>query len=903
MDYVDALPLLDAALRDLQGSAHLVRDERYPMLELMSAIEINDPRTDTFLHARQQLPASGEFDPALHLEYSDSDLLDISNHLLQLEATFQAGHPLASTLWTCNLLRPSSLSNIASSASGTNTVLRALLLGTLKCSEIVHQELSKGQVYEHEDVHLSLPPSMSFSSLLASAYPRPPRPSRRRRHPPAPALVPEQEQRSPLLVPGQDHYHQQQQPPPTAPEDPGRGLANPAELGSASDPGQDFGEEEEEEDDPRREITTDDVLQALDEALTVLDADARVAAGEGVRDGLQEPRNDGDEEDKELEEARRVRSRLRDMVMFRISFLYVLALMTSPHRASPADILLHLAHLRSSLTTLLPSASTPSPVSSPTATSEPPSLSSSRLRAIFLPSRKVPLLPTQQPPRPVSPLSFPRAIDQTRELCDDLEELVLLVQAWDQDDADKGLDRRWTRLEEWARGRGRKGARAVPYMRSLQQSVIVPSPTAPLFGSHPYLSLVQAFLASSLPLPSSSFTSHLLPTLLHSLSFLRLRHSSNLAASSPAHRVLTYFEHDLARDFLLRNTVHLSGQNRARQRRWTVKLLLLSSEEDEAGVGRGGGGIDEVLRPAWREVLPTLLEGDDTAIPMPNDDGDGDPEHHATHSDNAPSPSSKWLGPLTSHQRDLLVRFPDLLATAMHRQFTLWALEAHLSGFEASMQLFDSVEEKRQAWWAAERVAQSIERAIEASLERKREGAVLDGEEVREGNLALRDQLDEVRAIATLCRSSRKLASLASGSVATAPKFSSPFLPELAIPPHDAARGRFRQHFEWLNVLRRRRDEPELVSFEAYEAAQQADNEPEDLKEALVALARRVEASHTEAKRTISSTMRDLCAVAQLHLEEWDGRRGSEQPNGHGAGTDSSLSGPLSWFALPTPSK
>jgi hypothetical protein len=34
-----------------------------------------------------------------------------------------------------------------------------------------------------------------------------------------------------------------------------------------------------------------------------------------------------------------------------------------------------------------------------------------------------------------------------------------------------------------------------------------------------------------------AFTSHLLPTLLHSLSFLRLRHSSNLAASSPAHRV------------------------------------------------------------------------------------------------------------------------------------------------------------------------------------------------------------------------------------------------------------------------------------------------------------------------------------------------------------------------------
>ncbi|KWU41392.1 hypothetical protein RHOSPDRAFT_37065 [Rhodotorula sp. JG-1b] len=889
MDYVDAAPLLDATLRDLEGTAHLVRDERYPMLELMSAIEINDPRTDTFLHARQQLPASGEFDPARQLEYSNSDLLDISNHLLQLEATFQAGHPLASTLWTCNLLRPSSLSTLASSASGTNTVLRALLLGTLKCSEIVHQELSKGQVYEHEDVHLSLPPTMSFSSLLASAYSRPPGLSRRRRHPPAPtpvsAPVPEQEQRSPLLVPGQDHHntHQQQQ----VFDDSGRGLTDrPESDPAASDvvaeepTGEEVEEEEEGEEQPRPEVTTDDVLRALDEALTALDADAKAEAGEG-------------DEEEEVAEARRVRRKLRDMVMFRISFLYVLALMTSPHRASPGGILLHLAHLRSSLSALLPSASAPPPSSSATTTAPHP-LPSSRLQAIFLPSRKVPLLSTQQPPRPVSPLSFRRAIEQTRQLCDDLEELVLLVQSWDQDD-DKDPGPRWTRLEEWARGRGRKGATAVPYMRSLQQSVIVPSPTAPLFGSHPYLSLVQAFLASSLPLPSS-FTSHLLSTLLHSLSFLRLRQSSSLTSPSPAHRVLSYFEQDLARDFLLRNTVHLSGQNRARQRRWTVKLLLLNNENNkEAGVGRGGGGIDEVLRPTWREVLPTLLEGG-------GDDDDDNDDHPGAHH-HSPS-SSKWLGPLTSHQRDLLIRFPDLLATALHRQSALWALEAHLSGFEASMQLFDSVEEKCQAWWAAERVALSIAREIEASLEREREreGAAADGEEAGRGNFALRDQLDEVHAIATLCRSSRKLASLDPGTVATAPKFSSPFLPELAIPPLDAARGRFRQHFEWLNVLWRRRDGPELVSFEAYEAARQTDDYPNELHEALAALARRIDPARTEAERTISRTMRDLCQVAQLHLEGWGSRRGSEQPNGHGTGTDSPLSGPLSWFALPTTS-
>ncbi len=145
---------------------------------------------------------------------------------------------------------------------------------------------------------------------MASAYPRPPRSSRRRRHASAPAPVLEPE-RSPLLVSGQERNHQQQ---PATLEDPGRGIAHPETAESASE--QDGGEEKEEEDgegqEPRREISTDDVLRALDEALTALDADAKGDAGEGARDGPQES------EQKEAEEAQRVRSKLRDMVMFRI---------------------------------------------------------------------------------------------------------------------------------------------------------------------------------------------------------------------------------------------------------------------------------------------------------------------------------------------------------------------------------------------------------------------------------------------------------------------------------------------------------------------------------------------------------------------------------------------------------
>lgn len=56
---------------------------------------------------------------------------------------------------------------------------------------------------------------------------------------------------------------------------------------------------------PRPDVTTDDVLRALDEALTALDADAKAEAGVG-------------DEEEEMAEARRVRSKLRDMVMFRI---------------------------------------------------------------------------------------------------------------------------------------------------------------------------------------------------------------------------------------------------------------------------------------------------------------------------------------------------------------------------------------------------------------------------------------------------------------------------------------------------------------------------------------------------------------------------------------------------------
>lgn len=72
--------------------------------------------------------------------------------------TFLDGHPLVSTLFTCLYLRPTALAQVSSASTTStdplrlpgfrNVVLRAMLLGVLKCAEIVWEELCKGLVYE-----------------------------------------------------------------------------------------------------------------------------------------------------------------------------------------------------------------------------------------------------------------------------------------------------------------------------------------------------------------------------------------------------------------------------------------------------------------------------------------------------------------------------------------------------------------------------------------------------------------------------------------------------------------------------------------------------------------------------------------------------------------------------------
>ncbi|ORY75302.1 Mak10 subunit, NatC N-terminal acetyltransferase-domain-containing protein [Leucosporidium creatinivorum] len=177
--FVDARPLLEAALADL-APGQLIHDDRVSLMDLMSAVEIMDPRTDSFLALKQGREKEQElppFNPAHEL--LPEELLWILDELLRLETTFQDGHPLASTLFTCHYLRPAALASLsfapdslgdAQRLAGFRAVLRAMLLGVIKSTEIIWEELAKGQVYEHEDVHLGMA-SLEFSTLLAACYP------------------------------------------------------------------------------------------------------------------------------------------------------------------------------------------------------------------------------------------------------------------------------------------------------------------------------------------------------------------------------------------------------------------------------------------------------------------------------------------------------------------------------------------------------------------------------------------------------------------------------------------------------------------------------------------------------------------------------------------------------------
>ncbi|KDE02400.1 hypothetical protein MVLG_07039 [Microbotryum lychnidis-dioicae p1A1 Lamole] len=166
--WASVMCVLDAARCDLKAG-QMIKAKQSSLLDLMGAIEIMDPRTDSYLLHQQSSVFSNlpPFDPT-H-EMTPRELIWVLDKLLCLEMKFLDGSPLASTVFECQYLRPTALADLASTAAASpsiwTSILLEMLLSITHCIHMIWQELCKAQVYEHEDVHLGLG-GLDFESLL-----------------------------------------------------------------------------------------------------------------------------------------------------------------------------------------------------------------------------------------------------------------------------------------------------------------------------------------------------------------------------------------------------------------------------------------------------------------------------------------------------------------------------------------------------------------------------------------------------------------------------------------------------------------------------------------------------------------------------------------------------------------
>ena len=132
---------------------------RLSLYDAMQAIEIGDPRVDTGVITRDVV-LQPPFDPSRVL--LPDEVCAVMDQLLRAEATWHAGHPLSQTLYTCLYLsQPDAFhrfeaANTTSAAVSdpssqlTLLVLRAYVVATAKCCEVVWEEYVRGNLIPME---------------------------------------------------------------------------------------------------------------------------------------------------------------------------------------------------------------------------------------------------------------------------------------------------------------------------------------------------------------------------------------------------------------------------------------------------------------------------------------------------------------------------------------------------------------------------------------------------------------------------------------------------------------------------------------------------------------------------------------------------------------------------------
>ncbi|KAF8875691.1 Mak10 subunit, NatC N-terminal acetyltransferase-domain-containing protein [Infundibulicybe gibba] len=160
-DFEDVTGIFTAAASAM-GEDEVILMDNFTLQDAMSAFEIGEPRLDTGIRLDGEQAPRGAFDPLTPL--LPQELCWIIDRACAYEMEWHAGNPLSHTVYTLQYvhhlprLEPEFVPAGAAACGGperprelVTVVLRAAVLGLLKCCDLSWRELSKGGVQDGED--------------------------------------------------------------------------------------------------------------------------------------------------------------------------------------------------------------------------------------------------------------------------------------------------------------------------------------------------------------------------------------------------------------------------------------------------------------------------------------------------------------------------------------------------------------------------------------------------------------------------------------------------------------------------------------------------------------------------------------------------------------------------------
>eukprot|EP00117_Sycon_ciliatum_P046368 scpid84523/ scgid3039/ N-alpha-acetyltransferase 35, NatC auxiliary subunit; Embryonic growth-associated protein; Protein MAK10 homolog len=151
-DWVDITQQFRDAAQELPLGS-LLHEECFGLGEAMNAVEIMDPKMDTFCQEnridREVLSVQEARKDQLKVsDFSPEEQLGIIDELLACTATWLSGHNLAQTVFTCYYVHDVS--------TVEDALIKAACIGVLKCCYYVREVLIASSVHEDEDQQTSL---------------------------------------------------------------------------------------------------------------------------------------------------------------------------------------------------------------------------------------------------------------------------------------------------------------------------------------------------------------------------------------------------------------------------------------------------------------------------------------------------------------------------------------------------------------------------------------------------------------------------------------------------------------------------------------------------------------------------------------------------------------------------